>query len=103
MRPYSGAPPGGNDAAAPRAESRGGGEEVFRGVRWANRHRNGSAKSASAASAILGQIAAIIAHAKENHDIRLQVRCAFRDGVAELEQARVVAGERFLASRRSRR
>jgi hypothetical protein len=49
--------------------------------------------------AILAQIEAIIAHAKENHDVRQAVRCALRTGVAELEEARVIAAETFLARR----
>jgi hypothetical protein len=52
------------------------------------------------AEAIVTQIRAIVDHAKKNHAVCLRVRCALRDAIVELEQERIAAAERFLASRR---
>jgi hypothetical protein len=53
-------------------------------------------------AAIVAQVAAIAAYGVEHPEARLRLRCALRDALVELEEARIISAERFLASRRAR-
>lgn len=99
MRPpdRSGAPPG-NETATPGGGRSGGDRlgNVLGGRAALNPKRK------ALASAILAQVGAIAAYGVENPAVRLRLRCALRDALVELEEARVISAERFLASRRAR-
>jgi hypothetical protein len=101
MRPpaRSGGPPGNETALAGYQ----GGVGSVQGVSWQKRRGSNNPVVGGKASAILAKIEAIVAQAKANGDIRQRVRCAFRDGVVELEGERLLAAERFIASRRKAR
>lgn len=90
--------PGGENETAARGGSRSGGdrlEKVLGGGQNQDR-----AASPSRASAIIAQVGAIAAYGVEHPEVRLRLRCALRDALVELEEARVISAERFLAARR---